>query len=163
MEEKQDQSSDTEHKSGTTASGSGSQLVATVSINDSLIPVTLNNGVDAVSPERLGEIHTDRTESDPEKRPVEQDSAQDTLIHQQIRSRETGSVPAPGAANEQGQSPDQVQRLGSCDGEEKRDQTKEEPPLEMTQQEGWWPTIFAVVLKFPLFIVNRKICAKMLS
>ncbi|XP_042370870.1 ubiquitin carboxyl-terminal hydrolase 19-like, partial [Plectropomus leopardus] len=37
-------------------------------------------------------------------------------------------------AAKQGHSPDPAQRQGSCDGEEKRDQSKEEPPLEMKQQ-----------------------------
>ncbi|XP_076019456.1 ubiquitin carboxyl-terminal hydrolase 19 isoform X2 [Genypterus blacodes] len=140
VEEKQDQSSDTEHKSGTTTNGSGSQSGATVSTNDSLISVTSNDGV-AVAPERLGEIHTDRTESEPEKMPVEQDSAQDTLIRQQMGSEETASLPDAGAATTQGLSPGLVQRLGSCDGEEKRDQSKEEPPLEITPQEAPEPMI----------------------
>lgn len=129
MSEKRSQSSD---RSGATAQGSDSQPAAPVSTTDCLKAVGLNNEVDSASPETLG----DRTDSEPEKRPVEQESEQDTLIHQHLGSREAGSVPAVGVAAKQGQLPDPAQRQGSCDGEEKRDQSKEEPLLEMKQQEG---------------------------
>ncbi len=127
VSENRNQSSD---RPGATAHGSDSQPAAPVSTTDCL--KGLNNEVDSASPETLG----DRTESEPEKKPVEQESEQDTLIHQHLGSREAGSVPAVGVAAKQGQSPDPAQRQGSCDGEEKRDQSKEEPPLEMKQQEG---------------------------
>lgn len=128
--EKRNESSD---RSGATAHGSDSQPAAPVSTSDCLKPAGLGNeSADSASPETLG----DRTDSEPEKEPVEQESERDTLICQQLGSRDTGSVPAAGVAAKQGQSPGQAQRRGSCDGEEKRDQSKEEPPLELKQQEG---------------------------
>ncbi|KAF7664762.1 hypothetical protein LDENG_00165470 [Lucifuga dentata] len=138
--EKQNQSSDTEHKSGTTAIGSGSQPVAPVTVNDSLKPVAFN-GVDPVSPERLGEFHADRTESEPEKKPAEQHSEHDAPIHQQLGSTEAGSVPAIGLSSTRSQSPGSAQRHAGCEGEEKRDQSKEEPPLEIKQQEAPEPMV----------------------
>lgn len=127
MAEKRSQSSD---RSGATAHGSDSQPAAHISTSDRLKPVSLNN--DSASPETSG----DRTDSEPEKKPVEQESEQDTLIGQQLGSKEAGSAPAVGAAAKRGQSPSLVPRQGSCDGEEKRDQSKEEPALELKQQEG---------------------------
>lgn len=124
--EKQKQSPDTEHRSETTAQSSESQPAAPVSTSDCLKPVGFNNQADSASPERQG----DRTDSEPEKKPVEQDLEQDTLIHQQLGSREASSAPAVAV------EPGLTQKQGSCDGEEKRDQSKEEPPLEMKQQEG---------------------------
>ncbi|XP_044066779.1 ubiquitin carboxyl-terminal hydrolase 19 isoform X2 [Siniperca chuatsi] len=123
--EKRNQSSD---RSGATAHGSDSQPAAPVSTTDCHKAV----GLDSASPEKLG----DRTDSEPEKKPVGQESEQDSLIRQHLGSREAGSVPAVGVAAKQGQSPYLAQRQGSCDGEEKQDQSKEEPPLEMKQQEA---------------------------
>ncbi|XP_035513216.1 ubiquitin carboxyl-terminal hydrolase 19 isoform X2 [Morone saxatilis] len=127
--EKRTQSSD---RSGATACGSASQPAAPISTSDCLKP-----DVDSASQDTLG----DRTNSEPEKRPVEQESEQDSLIHQQLGSREAGSVPAAGVAAKQGQSPSLAQRRGSCDGEEKRDQSKEEPPLELKEQEAPEPMV----------------------
>ncbi|XP_070767136.1 ubiquitin carboxyl-terminal hydrolase 19 isoform X2 [Enoplosus armatus] len=118
--EKRNQSSD---GSRATAHGSDSQPAAPVGTTD------CPKAVDSASPEPLG----DRTDSEPEKKPVEQDS----LIHQDLGSREAGSVPAA----KQGQSPDPAQRPGSCDGEEKQDQLKEEPSLEMKQQDAPEPMV----------------------
>uniref|UniRef100_A0A8C4NIR8 ubiquitinyl hydrolase 1 n=1 Tax=Dicentrarchus labrax TaxID=13489 RepID=A0A8C4NIR8_DICLA len=89
----------------------------------------------------------DRTNSEPEKRPVEKESEQDSLIRQQLGSREASSVPAAGVAAKQGQSPSLAQRRGSCDGEEKRDQSKEEPPLELKQQEAPEPMVNLQLVK----------------
>lgn len=127
--EKRSQSSD---RSGATAHGSDSQPAAPISTSDRLKPVPLNNEVDFASPE----TSTDRTDSEPEKKPVEQESEQDTRICQQRGSKEAGSVPAVEAAAKCGQSPSLALRQGNCDGEEKRDQSKEEPALELKQQEG---------------------------
>ena len=129
MAEKRSQSSD---RSGATAHGSDSQPAAPVGISDRLKPGGFDNEADSASPETLG----DRTDSEPEKKPVEQESEQDTLICQQLGSREVGSVPAAGVTAKRGQSPGLAPRQASCDGEEKRDQSKEEPPLELKQQEG---------------------------
>lgn len=127
--EKQSQSSD---RSGATAHGSDSQPAAPVSTTDCLKPVSFNNDVDSASLETLA----DRTDSEPEKKPLEQESEQDTLIRQQLESKEAGSISAVGVAGKQSQSPGLAQRQVSCDEEEKQDQSKEEPPLEMKQQEG---------------------------
>lgn len=83
------------------------------------------------SPEALG----GRTDSEPERRPVEQESEQDTLIGRQRGS--TGALPAASVvfAAKQGPSSGPVQRQEVCDGEEKRDQSKEEPSLEVKQQD----------------------------
>lgn len=130
--EKRNQSSD---GSGATAHGSDSQPAAPVSTGDQCLlePVGFNDqGDSAASPETQG----DRTDSEPEKQPAVQESEQDTLIRQQLESREAGSVSAVGPAAKRGPSPGPAQRQVSCDGEEKRDQSKEEPPLEMKPQEG---------------------------
>ncbi|XP_074536944.1 ubiquitin carboxyl-terminal hydrolase 19 isoform X2 [Halichoeres trimaculatus] len=129
--EKQSQSPD---RSGAKAHGSDSQPAAPVSTSDCLQPVSLNNKVN--SPEMLG----DKTDSEPEKKPVEQELEQDTLIHQQLPSRETGSVPADDVTAKQ-ESPSLAQRQGSFDGEEKRDQSKEEPLLEIKQPEAPEPMV----------------------
>lgn len=145
--EKRSQSSD---GSEATAHGSDSQPVAPVSTSNSLKPVCFSHEVASASPETPG----DRTDSNSENKPVEQNSEQDTLIPQQIGSSE--AAPAVGAAVKQSQSPGVAPRLGSYDGEEKRDPSKEEPPLELRQQEGWlrrfWECRAAVfVLKLSLF------------
>ncbi|XP_059189780.1 ubiquitin carboxyl-terminal hydrolase 19 isoform X2 [Centropristis striata] len=132
--EKQNQSSD---RCGATAHGSDSQPAAPVGTNDCLQPVGLNKEVDSTSTESQGQ----NTDSEPEKKPVEQESEQDTLIRQQIESKDADSISAVGTAAKQGQSPGLAQRQGSCDGEEKRDQSKEEPPLEMKQHEVREPMV----------------------
>ncbi|XP_018534302.1 ubiquitin carboxyl-terminal hydrolase 19 isoform X2 [Lates calcarifer] len=126
--EKQYQSSD---RSGAISHGSESQPAAPISTSDCLKPVDFNNEVDSASPARL----EDRTNSEPEKKPAEQESEQDTLICQQLGSRETVPVPTVGMTAKQGLSSGVDQRQGSCDEEEKRDQSKEEPSLEIKQQE----------------------------
>ncbi|XP_056240703.1 ubiquitin carboxyl-terminal hydrolase 19 isoform X2 [Seriola aureovittata] len=132
--EKQTQSSD---RSGATAPGNESQPAAPISTSDCLKPVDFNSEVDSAYPARPG----DRTDSEPEKKPVEQESEQDTLICQQQGSKETVPAPTVGMAAKQGPSPGVAQRQGSCDGEEKRDQSKEEPSLEIKQQEAPEPMV----------------------
>lgn len=125
------QDAEKQNQSGATAHGNDSQPAAPVSTAECLKAVCFNNEVDS-SPETL----RDRTDSEPQKRPAEQESEPDTLIRQHLGSGEAGLIPAVGVAAKQGQSPGVAQRQGSCDGEEKQDQSKEEPPLEMKQQEG---------------------------
>lgn len=125
--EKQNQSSDW---SEAIAHGSESQTAAPISTSDCLKPVSLNSEVQS-APEMLG----DRTDSELEKRSVEQESEQDPLICQQLGSGEAIPEPPVGMAVKQGPSPSVAQNQSSCDGEEKRDQSKEEP-LEIKQQEG---------------------------
>lgn len=131
MAEKRSQSSD---RSGATTHGIDSQPAAPIMTSDHLRPAGFNNEVDSTSPDTLG----DRTDSEPEKKSAEQESEQDTLICQQLGSREADSLTAVGAGEsaKQGQSISVAPRQGSCDEEEKRDQSKEEPPLEIKQQEG---------------------------
>ncbi|XP_027144152.1 ubiquitin carboxyl-terminal hydrolase 19 isoform X2 [Larimichthys crocea] len=127
--EKRSQSSD---GSGATAHGSDSQPAAPVGTSD-----CFDNEAHSASLETVG----DRTDSEPEKKPVEQESEQDTLTRQQLESRETGPIPAAGVPAKRGESPGLSPRRGSCDGEEKRDQSKEEPPLELKQQEAPEPMV----------------------
>uniref|UniRef100_A0AAQ5ZXY0 ubiquitinyl hydrolase 1 n=1 Tax=Amphiprion ocellaris TaxID=80972 RepID=A0AAQ5ZXY0_AMPOC len=126
QEEKRDQCADT---SGATVSDA--QPEAPLSTSDCLKPVGFNKEVDSDSPQKPG----DRTDSEPEKKPVEQESEQDTLILQQSGSLEAAPVPAAGVTEKQNQSASLTQNQSSCDEEEKRDQSKEEPSLEMKQQE----------------------------
>ena len=114
-------------RSGAAARGADVQPAAPVSTSNGLQPA------DSASPQ--GE----RTDSEPERKAAEQDSEQDTLIRQRLESREADSTPAVGgAAAKRGASPAPAQRPSSCDGEEKRDQSKEEPPLDIEEQEGQW-------------------------
>lgn len=125
--EKQNQFSD---KSGATAHGSDSRSAAPASDH-------LNSETDSASPETLG----DRTDSEPGSKPLVQESEQDTLISLQLGSREAGAAPAAGLTDKQSQSPSLTLMKSSCDGEEKRDQSKEEPPLELMQQEAPEPMV----------------------
>ncbi|XP_075951419.1 ubiquitin carboxyl-terminal hydrolase 19 isoform X2 [Anarhichas minor] len=141
VEEKPNQSSDS---CGASAHGSDSQPAAPVSTGDRLEPVGFNDvEASAASLETRG----DRTDSEPEEKPVEQEAEQDTPICQQLESREAGSTPAVGVAAIQSQSPGLAQRQGSCDGEEKQDQSKEEPALEMKEQEVPEPMVNLQVVK----------------
>lgn len=121
------QSSD---KSETIAHGSESQSAAPISTSDCLAPVSLNN-VQSASPEMLG----DKANSEMEKRTVEQKSEHVTLLCQQLDSGDAVPVPPVGKAVNHGLSHSLEQKQSSCDGEEKRDQSKEEP-LDIKQQEG---------------------------
>lgn len=127
MAEMRSSSSD---RSGATPHGSDSQPAAPISTSNSLKPACFGNEVASAS----GEMAGDRTDSNSENKPVEQNSEQGPLIRQQIGSRDAAA--AVGTAAKRGQSPGAAPRLGSYDGEEKRDQSKEEPPLELRQQEG---------------------------
>ncbi|XP_026187907.1 ubiquitin carboxyl-terminal hydrolase 19 isoform X3 [Mastacembelus armatus] len=126
--EKRSQPSD---RYGATAHGSESQPAAPVNTGDCLTPITFSNDVDSASPEMSG----DRTDSESEKKPVEQELEQDTLICQQLGLGEAIPVQV------QGLPPSLTQSQGICDGEEKRDQSKEEPSLEIMQQEAPEPMV----------------------
>lgn len=131
--EMQTESPDTEHRLGATAQGSESQPAAPVSTNDCLIPTSFSKPGDPASSNRQGV----RTDSEPEKMPVDQESGQDTLVRQQPGSRDADSVPVVKQEPSLGLTP----RQGSCDEEEKRDQSKEEPSLGMKQQEAPEPMV----------------------
>ncbi|CAN9515930.1 unnamed protein product [Ophioblennius macclurei] len=107
--EKRNLSSD---KSGATSHVSDSQSKALVGTSSHL-----NKKADCASPRQLGA----NIDSEPEKKEPEQDS----LTHHQPPSTET-SPPAPSLE----------QKKSICDGEEKRDQSKEEPSLKIKQQEA---------------------------
>ncbi|XP_058498164.1 ubiquitin carboxyl-terminal hydrolase 19 isoform X4 [Solea solea] len=129
--EKQNQSLE---RCGTTGDDVESQSATPKS--DCLKPVIFNNDTDSASPcTRLGD-GTD-TEPQPEEKPVEQESEQDSLIRQQLGSTETLPVPTVGMGAKQNSAPAPAvaeSQQGSSDGEEKRDQLKEEP-LEIKQEE----------------------------
>uniref|UniRef100_A0A667XEM8 ubiquitinyl hydrolase 1 n=1 Tax=Myripristis murdjan TaxID=586833 RepID=A0A667XEM8_9TELE len=103
---------------------------------DHIKPVGSTNGNDQASLEKLVESYTDRTDSEPEKKPAERESELGTPTHQQSGLGEISSIPARGLTTKQSQLPGLSQRQGSCEGEEKRDQSKEEPFLEMKQEKG---------------------------
>lgn len=85
---------------------------------DALRPAAFNNQANSAAPD--------------------QDLVQDTFNQQQLHSRGTGSD----MAAKHDLSPGATQMQGVCDGEEKRDQSKEEPPLEMKQQEGSFVVVY---------------------
>ncbi|XP_061536576.1 ubiquitin carboxyl-terminal hydrolase 19 isoform X1 [Phycodurus eques] len=91
---------------------------------------TFDNHVGSAFPERS----TDVTNAEPEKTGQHHKSVQDAQTHQQLGSRGTTPVPSQDVSAEQEPTPVLTQIQGSCDGEEKRDQSKEEPPL-IKQQE----------------------------
>ncbi|XP_008286469.1 ubiquitin carboxyl-terminal hydrolase 19 isoform X2 [Stegastes partitus] len=126
LEEKRSQSAD---GSGAAAPVSDTQPEAPISTSDCLKPVAF--GREADSPQRSG----DRTDSEPEKTSAEQESELDTPIRQQ-----PGEA-APVPADKRSPSPGPAHKQSSCDEEEKRDQSKEEPPLEMKQQEAPEPMV----------------------
>ncbi|KAF7210383.1 ubiquitin carboxyl-terminal hydrolase 19 isoform X2 [Nothobranchius furzeri] len=90
-------------------------------IDHSLRPTDSSHKVDATSLQMQG----DRTDSSPHRKAAEHESGQEALISQQHEdSTEMLSAPAACVAARQ-----------SWDGEEKQDQSKEEAPLEMMQQQ----------------------------
>ncbi|XP_037334767.2 ubiquitin carboxyl-terminal hydrolase 19 isoform X3 [Pungitius pungitius] len=140
--EKPDQSSDW---CGATAHGSGGRPEAPVGNADRLEPLSPNGQVGpAASPETQG----GRMDSGPEEKPSLQEAEQDTPICQQLESRDEGLTAAAGGAAVPSWSPGAAQRQGSCDGEEKQDQSKEEPPLELKQQEVPEPMVNLQTLKY---------------
>uniref|UniRef100_A0A665X725 ubiquitinyl hydrolase 1 n=1 Tax=Echeneis naucrates TaxID=173247 RepID=A0A665X725_ECHNA len=138
--EKQNQSVE---RCGTTATGSESQPSTPISTRDCLKPLDLNNEVVTASPARPG----DKADSEPVKKPVERELEQDTLICQQLGSKETVSAATFGTPAKQGLVPGVDQRQASCEGEEKRDQSKEEPSLEIKQQEAPEPMVNLQLVK----------------
>ncbi|XP_075882772.1 ubiquitin carboxyl-terminal hydrolase 19 isoform X3 [Nelusetta ayraudi] len=79
--------------------------------------------------------------SDSESRSAEQNSAQE------VAAAAAGAVEAAGAPSAGGESAGGSSLSGSGDGEEKRDQSKEEPPLELRQQEVPEPMVNLQVVK----------------
>ncbi|XP_053280265.1 ubiquitin carboxyl-terminal hydrolase 19 isoform X1 [Pleuronectes platessa] len=130
VEEERNQSSD---RSGATAHGHENQPAAPVSNSDCVKPVCFNNEVEP--------------EQKPEKSPVEQESEQGTPIRLQLGSRETEPVPTVGMVAKRDQSPGGARSQGSGEGEEKRDQSKEEPSLEIKQQEAPEPMVNLQIVK----------------
>lgn len=118
-------------ESGATAHCSESQPVAPIITSDCIKHVYFNNDMITTFTERLG----DKTDSNSESKPVEEESEQYTLNCQQIESRET--TPVVGTAAKRGHSPSVAPRLDNYDRDEKQDQSKEEPSLEFRQNEGW--------------------------
>lgn len=102
-----------------------------MSASDSLKTSGFNNNLDSAFPERS----TDITNAEPEKTAQVQQSVRDTQTHQQLGSRGAAPVSSRDVSAEQEPSTGLTQIEGSCDGEEKRDQSKEEP-LPIKQQEG---------------------------
>ncbi|XP_061760863.1 ubiquitin carboxyl-terminal hydrolase 19 isoform X2 [Nerophis ophidion] len=91
---------------------------------------TLGSNHPVYAPERGMDLSDSDSES--EKMSVEQESMQDTQTNQQPDSSGAASVPAKQEPSEAGLA----QMQSSCDGEEKRDQSKEESPLIIQPQEA---------------------------
>ncbi|KAM9343659.1 ubiquitin carboxyl-terminal hydrolase 19 isoform 2-T2 [Pholidichthys leucotaenia] len=123
-------------------SGSHSAAVP-ISTGESIQPIGCNSDMDSGSPQKLG----DKTDSDPQRKPAELQSEQDTLTHQQLGAREAAPVPAVSMSVKQGSLAGEAQKQNGSDGEEKRDQSKEEPPLEIKQQEAPEPMVNLQLLK----------------
>lgn len=134
LAEKRNQSSE---RSGATEQVTVSQPAVPVSTSDCVKPVAFNKEVNFTSPQGQG----DGTDSEPARKPAEQESEQDPLICQQLGEMEMVPVTAMGMAAKQSQPSGVSQKQRSCDEEEKRDQSKEEPPLEMTQLEAPEPMV----------------------
>ncbi|XP_037540956.1 ubiquitin carboxyl-terminal hydrolase 19 [Nematolebias whitei] len=99
-----------------------------------LQPTGFSEKMDCTAPEKT----KDRTESEPAEHELEEN----TLISQLLEdATETLSVPAACVAARQSQTPGPTQRQGSRDGEEKRDQSKEEPALETKQLQAPEPMV----------------------
>ncbi|XP_028265096.1 ubiquitin carboxyl-terminal hydrolase 19 isoform X2 [Parambassis ranga] len=120
---------------GATGDISDSQLPTPIS--DCLKSVSLSKEVDSASSQKLG----DQTDSKPEIDTVNQQSEQDTLMYQHLGTRQAVPVPAVAMAPKESLSPSVAVRQSNSDGEEKRDQSKEEPPLELNQQEAPEPMV----------------------
>ncbi|XP_013871731.1 ubiquitin carboxyl-terminal hydrolase 19 isoform X2 [Austrofundulus limnaeus] len=87
-----------------------------------------------------------RTDSEPQGKPVEHELEKNTLISQPLGDT-TDTLPAACMAARQSQAPGPTQKHRSCDGEEKRDQSKEEPPLEERQLEAPEPMVNLQLVK----------------
>ncbi|XP_036005606.1 ubiquitin carboxyl-terminal hydrolase 19 isoform X3 [Fundulus heteroclitus] len=139
VDEKRSQSSDV---SETTEPVTASQPAAPEIPSCFLNPANPNKNLDS-SPQKL----RNRTDSEPQGKPVEHESQRDTAISQQLGITETLPVLAAGVASRQSQPASPAQKPGSSDGEEKRDQSKEEPTLEMMQQEAPEPMVNLQLVK----------------
>ncbi|KAM6924417.1 ubiquitin carboxyl-terminal hydrolase 19 [Xenentodon cancila] len=124
LAERRSQSSD---RSKTTAHGGDGPLVTPASTSH-----CLNNQVDLTSPENL----IDKTDFEPERNPAEHNAGGGTLMGQDLGPADT--LPGSAACPPVRQSPltCSTHKQSRFDGEEKRDQSKEEPPLEIQPQEA---------------------------
>ncbi|XP_057682432.1 ubiquitin carboxyl-terminal hydrolase 19 isoform X2 [Corythoichthys intestinalis] len=100
-----------------------------VSISGSLKTLDLKKHVDSFSIDRS----RDKTKTETEKKAPFHESVQDTQTHQQVVSRGAASVSDVSAIQEPS-SVSLTQIQGNYEGEEKRDQSKEEPPLTKIQE-----------------------------
>ncbi|XP_053705774.1 ubiquitin carboxyl-terminal hydrolase 19 isoform X1 [Synchiropus splendidus] len=96
-----------------------------------------DNQVDTSGPERLVEV----TDSVPDKSTVDPELEEDTIFSQECKLKKPEPVPAFHAAAKPQPSPMHNTSQGGGDGEEKRDQSKEEPLLELTPQEEREPMV----------------------
>ncbi|XP_077457775.1 ubiquitin carboxyl-terminal hydrolase 19 isoform X2 [Stigmatopora argus] len=121
--------SDTQEKSSEPAD-SEQQLEVPVSTSGSLKTLDLKKCVDSGSLERS----SDNTKTEAEKKAPFHESMQDTQTDQQVVSRGAVSVVSRDLSAQQEQSPSLTHIQGSCEGEEKCDQSKEEPPPSKIQE-----------------------------
>ncbi|XP_077370928.1 ubiquitin carboxyl-terminal hydrolase 19 isoform X2 [Festucalex cinctus] len=126
---------DTQHR-GSESGDTENQPAVPASTSGSLKPLGFNNHVDSASLERS----TDITDAEPEKTAQHHETVQNTPNCQLLGSRVAASVPSRDASAEREASAGLTQIQASCDGEEKRDQSKEEPPV-IHQQEAPEPMV----------------------
>ncbi|MED6270021.1 hypothetical protein CHARACLAT_005576 [Characodon lateralis] len=131
--EKRSQSSDASELTGPVTDD---QLAAPEITSCFLSPVGSNKNMDSSPQKPRG-----RTDSESQGKPAEPESQRDTLISPRLGITEALPVLADGVVCRQSQSAGLTQKSSSCDGEEKRDQSKEEPTLEMMQQEAPEPMV----------------------
>ncbi|XP_061689206.1 ubiquitin carboxyl-terminal hydrolase 19 isoform X2 [Syngnathoides biaculeatus] len=101
-----------------------------VSSCGSLKALGLDNHLHSAFPERS----TDMANTEPEKTAQHHKLVQDVQAHQQLSLRAASSVSLQDVSTEQEPTLDVMQIQGSCDGEEKRDQSKEEPLFKKQQE-----------------------------
>ncbi|XP_014911878.1 ubiquitin carboxyl-terminal hydrolase 19 [Poecilia latipinna] len=136
---KTDESSDV---SETTIPGTDGQLTAPEIIDRFQNPAKSNKNTDSTP-----QMPRDGTDLELQGKPTKRESQQDAFISQQPGITETLPEPAAGAAHRQSQSAGLTPKSSTSDGEEKRDQSKEEPTLEMMQQEAPEPMVNLPLVK----------------
>ncbi|XP_027879788.1 ubiquitin carboxyl-terminal hydrolase 19 isoform X2 [Xiphophorus couchianus] len=98
-------------------------------------------------PDSSPQMPRDGTDLEVQGKPTERESQQDAFTSRQPGITEKLPEPAAGAAHRQSQSAGLTLKSSSCDGEEKGDQSKEEPALEMMQQEAPEPMVNLPLVK----------------
>uniref|UniRef100_A0A087YNJ4 ubiquitinyl hydrolase 1 n=1 Tax=Poecilia formosa TaxID=48698 RepID=A0A087YNJ4_POEFO len=136
---KTDESSDV---SETTIPGTDGQLTAPEITDCFQNPAKSNKNTDSTP-----QMPRDGTDLELQAKPTKRESQQDAFISQQPGITETLPEPAAGAAHRQSQSAGLTPKSSTSDGEEKRDQSKEEPTLEMMQQEAPEPMVNLPLVK----------------